>query len=154
MTARYGSEQVARWESAYLNGRTVDDFLSRARDVPLPRPRAPFYTNAQWYLPVLRPEYDTHRDNLILLDMTAEYGLPYMLDELSLLGSRLPRLVVITQDQRLREIGPQTMFDFPISDLIVLPSPDGHPIPDAHLPFVLSAMGAALADIWRVNPAQ
>ena len=45
-----------------------------------------------------------------------------MLDELSLLGSRVPRLVVITQEERLREGGAETFFSFPVSNLLVLPT--------------------------------
>ncbi|MCP3951774.1 MAG: hypothetical protein GY697_06075, partial [Desulfobacterales bacterium] len=78
-----------------------------------------------------------------------ERDLPLMLDELSLLGSRVPRLVVITQEERIREIGEKTLFSFPISDLLVLPSMGGTPVPDLHLPFVLNAVGIALAATWR-----
>ncbi len=120
--------------------------------MPLERPRAPFYAGNQWYLPVLQPGYDTHRDNLIILDMTAERDLSQMLDELSLLGSRLPRLVILTQKERIREAGKDTLFHYPISDLLVLPSPGGTPIADMHLPFVLDAVGAALAAVWKTMP--
>ncbi|MBL0712646.1 MAG: SIS domain-containing protein, partial [Desulfosarcina sp.] len=101
MIARYGEADVACWEAHCLDGGTVDDFLSRPPAMPLERPRAPFYAGNRWYLPVLRPDYDTHRDNLIIIDMTAERYLPQTLDELSLLGSRVPRLVVITQEERI-----------------------------------------------------
>jgi hypothetical protein len=65
----------------------------------------------------------------------------------------VPRLVVITQEERLREAGSNTLFRYPISDLLVLPSPGGVPIADMHLLFVLSAVGVALADIWKPIPA-
>ena len=152
MIARYGAPDVARWEAHCLAGGTVDDFLSRIAATPLERPRVPFYAGKRWYLPVLNPGYDTHRDNLIILDMTAERYLPQMLDELSLLGSRVPRLVVITQEERIREAGRKTLFHYPISDLLVLPSPGGVPIADMHLPFVLDAVGVALAAVWKTLP--
>ncbi len=101
---------------------------------------------------MLQPDYDTHRDNLIILDMTAERYLPQMLDELSLLGSRVPRLVILTQEERIREAGKKTLFHYPISDLLVLPAPGGVPIADMHLPFVLNAVGAALAAVWQTMP--
>lgn len=153
MLMRYGEPDVARWEACCLAGGSVDDFLSRPSAASFERPRAPFYAGNRWYLPILQPGYDAHRDNLIILDLTAERYLPQMLDELSLLGSRVPRLVVIIQEERLREAGSNTLFRYPISDLLVLPSPGGVPIADMHLPFVLSAVGVALADIWKPIPA-
>jgi hypothetical protein len=149
MIARYGAPKVARWEAHCLEGGTIDDFLSRPPTKPLERPRAPFYADNRWYLPVLQPGYDTHRDSLIILDMTAERYLPQMLDELSLLGSRVPRLVVITQEERIREAGKNALFHCPISDLLVLPAPGGAPIADMHLPFVLAAVGVGLAAVWK-----
>ena len=96
----------------------------------------------------MKPGYDTRQDNLIVLDMTAERALPLMLDELSLLGSRTPRLVIITQEARIRDMGEKTLFSFPVSDLLILPAPSGAPIADLHLPLVLNAIGAALAAAW------
>ncbi len=152
MIARHGAPAVDRWEALCLDGGNIDDFISRPPAAPLERPRAPFYAGDRWYLPVLRPGYDTRRDNLIILDMTAERHLPQMLDELSLLGSRMPRLVVITQEKRIRAAGKNTLFHCPISDLLVLPSPGGLPIADMHLPFVLDAVGVALAAVWKTLP--
>ena len=149
MIARYGEPDLARWEAHYLDGGTVDDFLSRPPAMPPERPRVPFYADNRWYLPVLQPGYDTRRDNLIILDMTAERYLPKMLDELSLLGSRVPRLVVITQEERIQEAGKNTLFHYPISDLLVLPSPGDAPIADLHLPFVLNAVGVVLTAVWK-----
>ncbi len=148
MITRYGEPEVARWEVEFLAGDTVDSFLAHPPDGPLPRPRAPFYSVNRWYLPVLQPGYDARRDNLIVLDMTAARSLPFMLDELSLVGSRAPRLVIITQEARIKEVGAKTLFSFPISDLLILPSRQGMPIADLHLPLVLNAVGAALAAVW------
>ncbi|MGD9139108.1 MAG: hypothetical protein PVH42_20255, partial [Desulfobacterales bacterium] len=67
-----------------------------------------------------------------------------------LLGSRLPRLVILTQEKRIREAGEKTLFGFPVSNLVVLPEVDGHPIADLHLPLVLMAVGAALASAWNL----
>jgi glucosamine 6-phosphate synthetase-like amidotransferase/phosphosugar isomerase protein len=152
MLAHYGESDVARWERDYLEGDTIDAFLKRAPAGPLMRPRAPFYADNRWYLPELQPDYDPRHDNLIILDMTAERDLPRMLDELSLLGSRLPRLVVITQQARIREAGRKTLFSFPISELLVLPAPHDAPIADMHLPYVLDAIGATLAAAWETGP--
>lgn len=152
MIERYGETRVDRWESWYLAGSTCDGFLADPPSAPLLQPKTPFYAANHWYLPVLQPGYDTHRDNLIILDMTSERYLPQSLDELSLIGSRYPRLVVITQAEWIREIGEKTLFSFPVSDLLVLPPVGGAPIPDFHLPFVLNALGVALAEIWRGHP--
>jgi len=151
MVARYGESEVAGWEKQCLHGNNIDTFLAGSPTIPQMRPRAPFYAGEQWYLPLLQPDYDTHRDNLIILDMTAERDLPRMLDELSLLGSRVPRLVIITQAERIREAGEKALFSFPITNLLVLPSLHGAPIPDMHLPFVLNAVGTALAAAWKTT---
>jgi hypothetical protein len=151
MLAQYGDAAVIRWEERFLDGMNLDDFLSDPPLSPQGRPQAPFYADNRWFLPILRPDYDTRRDNLIVLDMTAERALPAMLDELSLLGSRVPRLVVITQQDRIREVGEKTFFGFPVSNLLVLPSVGGAPIPDMHLPLVLDAVGAALAAVWKAQ---
>ncbi len=148
MAALYGESRVARWETRHLFGGSVDDFLTRPPSRPVYRPRAPFYADNRWRLPVLRPGYDTRRDNLIFLDMTGERDLPRMLDELSLVGGRAPRLVVITREARIRETGEKALFSYPISDLLMLPSPNGSPIADPHLSFVLTALGAALSAAW------
>jgi glucosamine 6-phosphate synthetase-like amidotransferase/phosphosugar isomerase protein len=149
MVLRYDESVVARWETDFLKGDSIDTFLARPPGGPLLRPKAPFYSENRWYLPVLQPDYDARRDNLIILDMTGDRSLPFMLDELSLIGSRAPRLVIITQQARLQEMDPNTLFSFPISDLLILPSPNGAPIADLHLPLVLNAVGAALAACWR-----
>jgi hypothetical protein len=153
MVARYGEGEVARWEAAYLEGRRVDAFLAGPPAGPLQRPQAPFYSRDRWYLPVLQPGYDTRRDNLIVLDMTGERALPLMLDELSLLGSRAPRLVIITQAARIREMGEKTLFGFPVSDLLILPAAADRPVADLHLPLVLDAIGTALAGAWMEERA-
>jgi glucosamine 6-phosphate synthetase-like amidotransferase/phosphosugar isomerase protein len=152
MLQRYGEAAVARWEATYLGGKTVDAFLTRPPAAPLLEPQVPFYAGHRWFLPVLQPDYDTRQDNLIILDMTGERALPAMLDELSLLGSRVPRLVVITQKERLRKVGAETFFSFPVSNLLTLPTVAGAPIADLHLPLVLNALGVVLADLWQTAP--
>ena len=154
MLARYGEPAVAHWEARHLEGKSVDAFLAHPPTEPLLKPQVPFYAGHRWYLPVLQSDYDTRRDNLIILDMTGERALPAMLDELSLLGSRVPRLVVITQEERLREGGAETLFSFPVSNLLVLPTIAGAPVPDLHLPLVLGAVGAALAALWQTAPLE
>ncbi len=90
MTALYGESRVARLEAHHLFGHSVDDFLTRSPSNPVYRPRAPFYADNRWRLPVLRPVYDTRRDNLVFLDMTGEGDFSRMLDDLSLVGDRAP----------------------------------------------------------------
>ena len=118
---------------------------------PPSRPGAPFPAGGRWYIPELVPTYDTRQDNLVILDMTGERDLPVMLDELSLLGSRFPRLVILTQEERLREAGEKAFFSAPVGDMLILPSPRRAPVADLHLPVVLEAVGAALADVWRAQ---
>ncbi len=148
MVLDYGETRVARWEKLYLGGRDVDVFSANPPKESEPRPLAPFESGGRWFLPELRPGYDTRHDNLIFLDMTNERDLPVMLDELSVLGSRAARLVVITQPKRIKEIGENTLFRFPISGLIKLPSLHDAPIPDLYLPYVLNALAIAAAAVW------
>ncbi|NNG00220.1 MAG: hypothetical protein HKM93_12620 [Desulfobacteraceae bacterium] len=154
LTARYGSAAVGRWEAHYLDGRSIDDFLARPPEKLPMRTQVPFYADNKWYLPELQPEYDTRRDNLIILDMTGERSLPLMLDELALLGSRVPRLIVITQEERIHEIGEKILYAFPINNLLVLRSPRHSPIADMHLPIVLNAVGVAMAAVWQAPPLE
>jgi glucosamine 6-phosphate synthetase-like amidotransferase/phosphosugar isomerase protein len=151
MMDRFGTTMVERWEAGYLAGATTDEFLSGPPPVPPSRPGGPFPAGGRWYIPELVPTYDTRQDNLVILDMTGERDLPVMLDELSLLGSRFPRLVILTQEERLREAGEKAFFSAPVGDMLILPSPRRAPVADLHLPVVLEAVGAALADVWRAQ---
>lgn len=151
MVLDYGEARVARWEKHYLNGRDVDAFNDNPPKKSEPKPLAPFESGGRWFLPELRPGYDTRYDNLIFLDMTSERDLPLMLDELSVLGSRAARLIVITQPKRIEEIGEETLFRFPISGLIQLPSLHDAPIADLYLPFALNALAIATEAAWPVN---
>lgn len=72
--------------------------------------------------------------------------------ELRRLGSRLPRLVIISQEERIRQAREKILFNFSVSELLVLRSQFGAPIADLHLPFALNAVGAALAAIWKKSP--
>jgi hypothetical protein len=118
-----------------------------------------FYAEGRWYRTRLRPDYDPTEDNLILLDATSADHRERILDELSVLGCRYPRLIVITQHSLWTEAHEKILAAYPISRRIFLPEPLGEepvrPISGFHLPLTLQPVFAALAGEFRrrIDPA-
>jgi hypothetical protein len=97
LVSAHGEDRVKAWETRFLGGALVDTFLSK-QSLPFSHDAVlPFYVDQQWYLPVLRPDYDTDNDCLIIIDATSESRFDAALDELATFGSRYARMVVITQ---------------------------------------------------------
>jgi glucosamine 6-phosphate synthetase-like amidotransferase/phosphosugar isomerase protein len=123
------------------------------------RTEGAFYAEGRWYRTQLRPDYDPTEDNLILLDATSADHRERILDELSVLGCRYPRLIVITQHSLWTEAHEKIFAAFPISRRIFLPEPLGEeplrPISGFHLPLTLQPVFAALAGEFRrrIDPA-
>jgi hypothetical protein len=152
MIAEYGEKRVAHWEGHYLGGLTTDDFLSGTpvpEDRTQPKPR-PFFAEGDWYIPSLRPDYNTAEDNLIILDATREHYFEHALDELSVLGSRNARIILITQNAFVRLSDKRAMFAQPFSHLIQIPSPeaDGEAVPISGfmVPLLMDIIGIAMAE--------
>lgn len=155
LIARYGAERVGEWERRFLSGVDVDAFLeappnggSRSRrDCP---PPGPFFTGGTWYLPVLRPDYDTMDDNLIFMDTTRSHFFGMALDEMATFGCRHARLAVITQQAFCAERDKRALFAHPVSHQIILPSPmideTRVPVSGFLIPFIMQLAGTALAD--------
>ena len=74
-----------------------------------------------WYLPVLRRDYDTRQDNLILLDASSQRHFNLALDELSVFGCRYARLAVIIQSALGRRPEMGALQVQPISHFIQVP---------------------------------
>lgn len=149
MIKTHGEKQVQAWEKRYLGGASVDAFLSRTPMLFSPEAVLPFYVDEQWYLPVLRPEYDTDNDCLIIIDATSEVGFDAALDELATFGSRYARMVVITQQGFAKDSRLANLKKYPLSHIIMVPGPlnkNGEPgiISDYLLPVVISLLGAAM----------
>ena len=151
MISGYGEKKVIHWEDHYLGGMSSDEFLS---GTPFPeppehlRPR-PFFAEGAWYIPALRPDYDTMEDNLIFLDATRNHYFGQALDELSVLGCRYVRIILITQDAFVQMPDKRALFTHPFSHLIRIPSPGAEgevvPISGFVLPFLMEIMGMAMA---------
>lgn len=151
MIAEYGEKRVMRWERYYLGGLTADQFLQGKRPVadPLhPGPKA-FFAEGDWYIPALHPDYDTVEDNLIILDATRSHYFSQALDELSTLGCRNARIILITQKAFVRMPDKKALFTHPFSHLIRIPSPkdkeEALPVSGFILPFLMEIIGIALA---------
>lgn len=112
-----------------------------------------FYAEGHWFLPQLRPDYDATGDNLIVLDATSEDHRERIQDELSVLGCRYARLIVLTQSSLWSAERGRIFGDYPLSGQITLPEPavDEHvrPISGFLLPLILSPVFTALAGEFR-----
>lgn len=150
MVEDYGEAQVATWESRFLAGETADAFLARPRrDVPL-LPKSPFYAEGNWYLPFLRPDYDTQNDNLIILDATSDRYLGPILDEMATFGCRHARILLLSQEALESRPERRNLYRYPIGHVLRLPSlptegKKASPLPDLALPLVLNLLSAAMA---------
>jgi glucosamine 6-phosphate synthetase-like amidotransferase/phosphosugar isomerase protein len=120
MVAAYGKETVARWEREFLGGIAVDDFNTVAQ-LPGGLFPSPFFAEGCWYLPVLRRDYDTRQDNLILLDASSQRHFNLALDELSVFGCRYARLAVIIQSALGRRAEIEALQVQPVSHFIQVP---------------------------------
>jgi len=148
MVEAYGAETVARWERDLLGGITVDDFSTVAQ-LPKGLFPSPFFAEGHWYLPVLRDDYDTRQDNLILLDASSQRHFNLALDELSVFGCRYARLAVIIQSALGRRPETGALQVQPISHFIQVPGTatlDGT-ISELLLPVVSHVVAMAAADL-------
>lgn len=149
MLARYPEKDILAWEHRYLAGAGVNAFL---RDVSMPfhgDAVLPFLIDAQWYLPVLRPDYDTGQDCLVIIDATSEPQFDAALDELATFGSRYARMVVITQQGFSMDTRLSNLKKYPLSHILLIPGPkgtDGNPVmlSDFLLPVVVNLVGTAM----------
>jgi glucosamine 6-phosphate synthetase-like amidotransferase/phosphosugar isomerase protein len=141
LIAEFGTDQVTAWEHRYFSGRDIDSFV---KDPPADLSgieKTPFYAGNAWFLPELNPAYNIGNDNLIVLDASWEHYFPQALDEISTLGCRYPRMILITQAAFLDRKSREQLYKFPVSSTIALPEIAGGPIPEMHLPFVLNIIG-------------
>ncbi|QTA80921.1 Sugar isomerase domain-containing protein [Desulfonema limicola] len=125
MILQYGEKKVTRWEHYYLGSLTIDQFL-KGKPVPQDISHAvpkPFFAQGDWYIPALQPDYNTAEDNLIILDASRNHYLGHALDELSTLGCRYARIILITQKAFAYMPDKKAVFTHPFSHLIRIPSP-------------------------------
>jgi len=148
MISEYGENRVAEWESRYMGGKDIDRFLKQSPE-NLPRAASPFFAEGNWYIPVLKKNYDAIQDNLIIMDATRRRYSDQTLDELATYGCRHARMVVISQEAFQNASESRAMYKYPVSHLILLPSPEGEgetvPIPGFLLPFAMNLVGMRMA---------
>lgn len=145
----YSEQDITAWENQYLGGADVDDFLQEFSMPFHPDSVLPFMVDDQWYLPVLKPGYDTDQDCLVIIDATSEKYFDSALDELSTFGSRYARLVIITQKGFTTDARLATLKKYPLSNIILVPGitdPDGNSqvLSDYILPVVISIIGSTM----------
>ena len=150
MVSLYNENQVEEWERAYLDGNSMDDFLLSPPLDPSQRLKTPFFAEGSWYLPVLRPDYDTTNDNLIIMDATSERYFDHAIDELATFGCRHARIIVITQEAFQNSPEKKALYKYPIGNLILIPcfmrEKDNLPISDFLLPFAMNLLAMEMTN--------
>jgi len=141
MIAKFGADNVTTWEQLYLTDRDMDTFPRTPPGNLDGIEKAPFYAGDAWYIPELHPDYDIDNDNLIVLDATSKRHFYQAMDEISTLGCRYPRMILITQAAFLDPKNKKQLYKFPVSSTITLPPFAAGPIPEMHLPSALNIIG-------------
>jgi hypothetical protein len=158
MEARFGAQQVARWEQEHLGGRTLEELLGQAggaggwRSAP---GEGAFFAEGAWRLPVLRPGFDAAKDSLVLVDASHPGTREQALDTLGGLAWRYARLAVVCQEADLAGRTGQEAFPFPIGHLLALPALFGAegllPVPGALLFLLHELLARALASALETH---
>jgi hypothetical protein len=144
---------VAEWEKTYLNGENVDTFLNRNTMTTPGDWRQPFYSEENWYLPILQPDYRTAEDNLIIMDTSSKMYFHQATDEFATFGCRYPRMITLSQEAFVDDLRDAAMFRFPISNLILLPGVEHGdevlPVSEFQLPYCNHLVAMAMANAAR-----
>jgi len=150
MASLYSENQVKDWEQNYLDGNSIDGFLLSPPFDSSQGLKTPFFTEGSWYLPVLRPDYDTSNDNLIIMDATSERYFDHAIDELATFGCRHARIIIITQEAFQNSPKKKALYKYPISNLILIPcfmrEKDNLPISDFLLPFAMNVLAMEMTN--------
>jgi hypothetical protein len=150
MILNFGKDESLQWERIFMGGTKIDDFLGRPPDNQSTGINRPFFADGSWYLPVLRKDYDSSQDNLIIIDATSERYFARAIDELATYGCRYARMIVLSQEAYRNDPEKKVLFQYPISHLIELPTlrakhDEIMPISDFLLPFSMNLLGVAMA---------
>jgi glucosamine 6-phosphate synthetase-like amidotransferase/phosphosugar isomerase protein len=150
MVQTYGERNLLQWERRFFGGAGIDDFLRQPLGDKRPGINTPFFAEGNWYLPVLRNDFDSAGDNFIIIDATSERYFMHAIDELATYGCRYARMAVISQEAFRKEVRKKLLSQYPVSHLIELPvlnakNPDTIPISDFLLPFSMNLLGVAMA---------
>jgi glucosamine 6-phosphate synthetase-like amidotransferase/phosphosugar isomerase protein len=150
MVLNYGKDNLAQWERDFLGRTKIDHFLNHAMEDLSIGSNRPFFAEGNWYLPVLRNDYDSAKDNLIIIDATSRRYFTHAIDELATYGCRYARMIVLSQEAFQKDAEKKLLYQYPISHLIELPGLNGNngeiiPISDFLLPFGMNLLGVAMA---------
>ncbi len=149
MVSIHGETSVEHWERRYLNGDSFDAFLKDPARHSRFQAESPFFGEGQWFLPELKPDYDTRHDNLIIIDATGRRYIDQALDELATFGCRYAQMVVISQEAFRNDSQKKAILDHPVSHLLLLPGVEGQkgplPVSQLHLPFAMNLLSMAMA---------
>jgi glucosamine 6-phosphate synthetase-like amidotransferase/phosphosugar isomerase protein len=156
MVLNYGKDNLLQWERIFLGGTKIDDFLSQPPGNQPIGINTPFFAEGNWYLPVLRNDYDSSQDNLIIIDATSERYFAHAIDELATYGCRYARMIILSQEAFRKDAEKKVLFQYPISHLIELPTISGKndrtmPISDFLLPFSMNLLGVAMASTAAIK---
>ncbi|MCF8045498.1 MAG: hypothetical protein K9J83_06535, partial [Desulfarculaceae bacterium] len=149
MTEKYGEENVRHWESVFIEGKDIDRFLEGMENDLSSKADTPFFAEGEWYLPLLRHDYDVREDNLVILEASNERYLDHAADDLAVFGCRHARLVLISQDIFLEMPERRSLFKFPVSGILRIPALEGAdqrvPLTDFLTPFAMDIIGTVMA---------
>jgi len=149
MIRQFGEDRVVDWEERYLKNNPIDNYLIEPRVERMSGYQRPFFVDNDWYFPELMPNYDTTQDNLIILDATNERFLSQALEEIATYICRYPRMIIITQETFQQELEKTSLFNYPISNLILLPTLKADDanmsISGFHLPFAVNLVARCMA---------
>jgi hypothetical protein len=150
MALDYTEDNLLRWEHRFLGGTTVDEFLGQPLADQFTGIDKPFFADGNWFLPILRKDYDSAEDNLIIIDATSKRSFAKAVDELSIFGCRYARMIVFSQEAFRKDPEKKVLYQYPISQLIELPAlraENGETIAvsDLLLPFGMNLLGVAMA---------
>lgn len=149
MAEKYGEENVRHWEGVFIEGKDIDSFLEGMENDLSAKADTPFFAEGEWYLPLLRHDYDVREDNLVILDVSNERYLDHAADDLAVFGCRHARLVLVSQDIFLEMPERRSLFKFPVSGIIRIPALEGEeqrvPLTDFLTPFAMDIVGTVMA---------
>ena len=149
MKEKYGEENVRHWEGVFIEGKDIDSFLEGMENDLSAKADTPFFAEGEWYLPLLRHDYDVREDNLVILDASNERYLDHAADDLAVFGCRHARLVLVSQDIFLEMPERRSLFKFPVSGIIRIPAIEGTeqrvPLTDFLTPFAMDIVGLVMA---------
>ena len=149
MVEKYGEENVRHWESVFMENKDIDRFLEGMENDLSAKADTPFFAEGDWYLPLLRHDYDVKEDNLVILDASNERYLDHAADDLAVFGCRHARLVLVSQDIFLEMPERRSLFKFPVSGILRIPALEGAeqrvPLTDFLTPFALDIVGNVMA---------